>query len=369
MVPWSHWRQPFLGWMLTVLTSEFTHFNLVIRLSNVQQLALLFCTFFENSRGSGRPRDPSDRFLSQREIVRNNQKLLFCHCSNFCSIIASCHDIWIRQAHVLQVWYSFLLVLWWGETYCAPNSLEFGSRFMPLRLTWTRACCGTIARILGLGTESCVWFFILLLELCIRGLLLRRLGPLHRSRRLLLRRGHHQRRLHICLDNPRHCSLHGLLRPHSWRLLQPHHHCRSLHWLHPLMQYQLHILFLQRLHLWFPTPLLCTPLHRPLLLPQHQLFQLHGTLLQLHLTHRPHHLHLCRAHRIHLVPFILHHWQLQLQLPQPNLDILQSRPPRSFDLRRNLTNYAVLLQKLHRLQFLPHRRNQRQHLHHPSHRN
>ena len=128
MVPWSHWRQPFSGWMLTVLTSEFTHFNLVIRLSNVQQLALLFCTFFENSRGSGRPRDPSDLFLSQREIVRNNQKLLFCHCSNFCSIIASCHDIWIRQAHVLQVWYSFLLVLWWGETYCAPNSLEFGSR-------------------------------------------------------------------------------------------------------------------------------------------------------------------------------------------------------------------------------------------------
>ena len=30
--------------MLTVRTSELTHFNLVIRLSNVQQLALLFCT-------------------------------------------------------------------------------------------------------------------------------------------------------------------------------------------------------------------------------------------------------------------------------------------------------------------------------------
>ena len=29
------------------------------------------------SRGSGRPRDPSDRFLSLREIVRNNQKLQF----------------------------------------------------------------------------------------------------------------------------------------------------------------------------------------------------------------------------------------------------------------------------------------------------
>ena len=135
------------------------------------------------------------------------------------------------------------------------------------------------------------------------------------------------------------------------------------------MQYQLHILFLQRLHLWFLTPLLCTPLHRPLLPPQHQRFQLHGILLLLHLTHRLHHLHLCRVHRIHLVPFILNLWPPPLQLPQPNLDILQSRPPRSFDLRRNLTNYAVLLQKLHRLQLLPHRRNQRQHPHHLSHRN
>ena len=90
MVPWSHWRQPFSGWMLTVLTSEFTHFNLVIRLSNVQQLALLFCTFFENSRGSGRPRDPSDLFLSQREIVRNNQKLLFATAATFA---ASSHHV------------------------------------------------------------------------------------------------------------------------------------------------------------------------------------------------------------------------------------------------------------------------------------
>ena len=84
------------------------------------------------------------------------------------------------------------------------------------------------------------------------------------------------------------------------------------------MQYQLHTLCLRRLHLWFLTPPLCTPLHRPSLPPRHQLFQLHGILLQLHLTHRLHHLHLYRAHRTHLVPFILHHWQLQLQFLQPN---------------------------------------------------
>ena len=36
--------------MLTVLNSEFTHFNLVIRLRNVQQLAFPFCTFCDVPR-------------------------------------------------------------------------------------------------------------------------------------------------------------------------------------------------------------------------------------------------------------------------------------------------------------------------------
>ena len=33
--------------------------------------------------------------------------------------------------------------------------MELESRFMPLWLTGTRACCGTIARTVGLGTGSC----------------------------------------------------------------------------------------------------------------------------------------------------------------------------------------------------------------------
>ena len=39
MVPWTHWREPRLGRLLTVLTSEFTHFNPVIRLSKGKQPA------------------------------------------------------------------------------------------------------------------------------------------------------------------------------------------------------------------------------------------------------------------------------------------------------------------------------------------
>ena len=50
---WCHganWRQPSSGWVLTDLNSEFTHFNLVIHLSNAKQSAFLFCTFCEVPR-------------------------------------------------------------------------------------------------------------------------------------------------------------------------------------------------------------------------------------------------------------------------------------------------------------------------------
>ena len=64
MVPWTHLREPPLwGKCLTDLTSEFTHFNLVIRLSKVQQMALLLSTVFEESRCPGSPRDPSARLF------------------------------------------------------------------------------------------------------------------------------------------------------------------------------------------------------------------------------------------------------------------------------------------------------------------
>ena len=46
MVPWTQLREPPLwGKCLTDLTSEFTHFILVIRLSKVKQPALPFCAF------------------------------------------------------------------------------------------------------------------------------------------------------------------------------------------------------------------------------------------------------------------------------------------------------------------------------------
>ena len=131
MVPWSQLRQPFSGWVLTVLNSEFTHFNLVIHLSKSQQLALPFCTFFVKSRGSCRPlRSLWNSFLLS-EVVPNIQKPL---------ILQHFHsDIWQHYMKLDQagsclsgVVFFLLMVVWWGETCCAPNSLELESCFMPI---------------------------------------------------------------------------------------------------------------------------------------------------------------------------------------------------------------------------------------------
>ena len=99
-------------------------------------------------------------------------------------------------------------------------------------------------------------------------------------------------------------------------------------------------------------------------LQRHPHFRQHGTLLQLHLTHRPHHLHLYRAHLTHLVFFNLHHWLLRhRQFLQLHLITRQSKQPQRFDQKRNLTNYAAQLQRLLRLHLPLHLQIQRLRLH------
>ena len=149
MVPWSHLRQPSLGWVTTVLTAELTHFELVIHLSKLQQLALRFVSHFEFSCCSGCPRDyPPMRFFNC-EAVPNSRNLLFSQ------LLLTVHDnsIWYRnQAGTrLSGVVFFLLVVWWGETYCAPNSLELESRLCQLGLDSTTVPVqGIIARPLGI---------------------------------------------------------------------------------------------------------------------------------------------------------------------------------------------------------------------------
>ena len=251
----------------------------------------------------------------QSESGRNHQKPRF-----FCSFSFWTFVTTERQAHAFQVWsFSFWWFVWWGQTFCAPNSLELDSRCMPIGARTDHGPGAGNNRTTSkyLGTESCcesccVTYYcsFYLPERCIRGILLRRLGLPHHSLRLHLRRGHHnqsllhlhpdqlwhgqrqhhlrlqllnphsllnhisirsthlpfpelhQRQLNICLDNLRHYTLRGLLRLRSSR--QPplclHRHLLPLR--QYLMQYQLHNWFLLQLNQWAPTQPLSIQLQR-----------------------------------------------------------------------------------------------------------
>ena len=104
MVPLGQLRQPQLGSMSTDLNSEFTHFNLVIRVSKVQQLALLFCTLFRDVL----PLRLSLEIIREihslpSEAVPNIQKLPFALAA-FDMTVALQHAQGSRQAHDFQVW-------------------------------------------------------------------------------------------------------------------------------------------------------------------------------------------------------------------------------------------------------------------------
>ena len=132
MVPEGQVRQPQFGSMSTDLNSKFTHFNLVIHLSNVQQLALRFSAVFTEVPLLRQSLEILwELHSSQREAMRNNQKRpFFDHCS---SSFGSETWPWERLQAGTRfpgVVFFLLMVVWWGETCCAPNSLELESCFM-----------------------------------------------------------------------------------------------------------------------------------------------------------------------------------------------------------------------------------------------
>ena len=136
MVPWSHWRQPCLGWLMIALTSEFTHFNLVIHL-------FPFFTFYDVLP-----------FLLSLETavilpfcvlaaVPNNQK-------HFCFAAAQAFETF----HNMQGRYMLSrcgdLFSWWlsGEVkhFVHLIRLNLNSRLCPCDLTWPRSLWGNNAR-------------------------------------------------------------------------------------------------------------------------------------------------------------------------------------------------------------------------------
>ena len=92
-----------VGLMSTDLTSEFTYFKLVIRLSKVQQSAL---RFFAIWRLPAAPAAPGIPVICSFKWSRAELQKPFI-LQQFYSDIASCHDRGTRQVHDFQVWSLF----------------------------------------------------------------------------------------------------------------------------------------------------------------------------------------------------------------------------------------------------------------------
>ena len=147
--------------MLTDLNSEFTHFNLVIRLSKAKQSAFRLCTVFGDSRCSGCPWDPlRNAFLTEWSRSELPETSFFTTAARAFEVQ---HDMWDnRQQACPFSCRCGLFGIWWGETCCAPNSLELESRFMPIgaRLDHGPGAGNNRTTSRKLGTESCFKFFV-----------------------------------------------------------------------------------------------------------------------------------------------------------------------------------------------------------------
>ena len=123
-------------------------FELVIHLSKVKQLALPFCTISAMSRWSFGPRVPrQNACLSEWSRSEQPETPFFDHCSS--SLWHSWHQA--RQVHACRFGDSFFWwFVWWGQTYCAPNSMELESRLCHCGTTWPRSRQGNNARPLSI---------------------------------------------------------------------------------------------------------------------------------------------------------------------------------------------------------------------------
>ena len=140
MVPWSQLRQPFLGWLRTDLTTEFTHFNLVIHLSKVQQTALSLSAF-STSRRPCCLCDTFDRPFLPEWCRSEQSETSFSRCSpSFYRV--SWHDPWQATGMSFSCRCGHF-GFWWGWTFRASNSTEL----MPLRRDLTTVPAGSNARL------------------------------------------------------------------------------------------------------------------------------------------------------------------------------------------------------------------------------
>ena len=144
MVPWTHWREPRLGRLSTDLTSEFTFFNLVIRLSKVKQSAFFrvspVVSFLVELLAAATGHSP---FSSLQPYWQPRNLLLFQLCSRD-RLLSQQHDKVPGRALGLV-----LLPFWyfrWGKPVVHLIN-EFGSCLYPMWVDRPRSCNGNNVRL------------------------------------------------------------------------------------------------------------------------------------------------------------------------------------------------------------------------------
>ena len=135
------------GWLSTDLTSELTHFNLVIRLSKAKQLALLLCAFCEVPRIRLSLEILWTCFSTAWSRAEHSETSFFDYCS------PSLWHSWeqARQVHACRFGDSFFSWLS-GEVKHIVHLIRWNlnSCYMPSGLTWLPSRQGNNARPLGI---------------------------------------------------------------------------------------------------------------------------------------------------------------------------------------------------------------------------
>ena len=140
MVPWSHLRQPSLGWVMTVLTTELTHFNLVIHLSKSQQLAFPFCTFLWSPAFPAVLYEPSGMHLYWVKPLRTTINLIFTTTARALKFNMTCETTGNRHVLFLQVWSFWFLVRW--NMLCIQFDWTWKPFYANWGKTWPRTWSG-----------------------------------------------------------------------------------------------------------------------------------------------------------------------------------------------------------------------------------
>ena len=149
-----------LGWVSTDLNTEFTHFNLVIRLSKVKQVALRFTSLLGLSRCSCGPRVPRrNACLSEWSRSELPETSFFVPAASAFDMIHGTRK-WRQQACPFPAGVVSLVS---GEVKHVVHLIRWNLKavYANWGKTWPRSRQGNTARPLGfLGTESCLTFLL-----------------------------------------------------------------------------------------------------------------------------------------------------------------------------------------------------------------